>query len=79
VNRSRVDYFMLTRTPADNPKAKELYERSYDLILKVFGTEDFRAAEISQTGLASGALDTVVYCGLETAIPKYYETLERFL
>jgi phenylpropionate dioxygenase-like ring-hydroxylating dioxygenase large terminal subunit len=79
VDRSRVDYFMLTRTPPDNPKAQNLYARSYDLILKVFGTEDFRAAEISQVGLNSGALDEVSYCGLEAAIPKYYETLERFL
>jgi len=42
----------------------------------VFGTEDFRAAEISQEGLDSGALDTVVYGGLEHAIPDFYEALE---
>lgn len=77
--RSKVDYFMLTATPPDNPKAAELYERSYELILKVFGTEDFRAAEISQVGLNTGALDEVVYGGLEAAIPEYYKTLESFL
>jgi phenylpropionate dioxygenase-like ring-hydroxylating dioxygenase large terminal subunit len=74
--RSVVDYFMLTRQAPDNPKAENLYARSYELILKVFGTEDFRAAEISQEGLDSGALDTVVYGGLEYAIPDFYETLE---
>lgn len=74
--RSVVDYFMLTRQAPDNPKAESLYARSYELILKVFGTEDFRAAEISQVGLSSGALDTVVYGGLEHAIPDFYETLE---
>ncbi|WP_068876450.1 MULTISPECIES: SRPBCC family protein [unclassified Phenylobacterium] len=74
--RSVVDYYMLTRGPPDNPKAENLYARSYELILKVFGTEDFRAAEISQDGLESGALDTVVYGGLEHAIPEFYETLE---
>jgi len=74
--RSVVDYFMLTRQAPDNPKAESLYARSYELILKVFGTEDFRAAEISQEGLDSGALDTVVYGGLEHAIPDFYETLE---
>jgi phenylpropionate dioxygenase-like ring-hydroxylating dioxygenase large terminal subunit len=73
---SKVDYFMLTRGPADNPKAESLYARSYELILKVFGTEDFRAAEISQEGLNSGALETVIYGGLEHAIPEFYETLE---
>lgn len=74
--RSVVDYFMLTRQAPDNPKAESLYARSYELILKVFGTEDFRAAEISQEGLSTGALDTVVYGGLEHAIPDFYETLE---
>jgi nitrite reductase/ring-hydroxylating ferredoxin subunit len=74
--RSVVDYFMLTRQAPDNPKAESLYARSYELILKVFGTEDFRAAEISQEGLDSGALDTVVYGGLERVIPDFYETLE---
>lgn len=74
--RSVVDYFMLTRQAPDNPKAESLYARSYELILKVFGTEDFRAAEISQEGLNSGALDTVVYGGLEHVIPDFYETLE---
>ncbi len=73
---SKVDYFMLTPSAPDNPKAEDLYARSYELILKVFGTEDFRAAEISQEGLNSGALDDVVYGGLERAIPDYYQTLE---
>ena len=77
-NRSRVDYFMLTREAPDNPKAEELFSRSYELILKVFGTEDFRAAEISQEGLATGALDKVIYGGLEAAIPPYYDMLESF-
>jgi hypothetical protein len=67
---------MLTQSAPDNPKAEDLYARSYELILKVFGTEDFRAAEISQVGLDSGALGTVVYGGLEQAIPDFYEALE---
>lgn len=75
-DRSVVDYFMLTRQAPDNPKAEALYAKSYELILKVFGSEDFRAAEISQEGLESGALDDVVYGGLEQAIPDFYQTLE---
>ncbi|HET6970817.1 MAG TPA: aromatic ring-hydroxylating dioxygenase subunit alpha [Phenylobacterium sp.] len=78
-DRSVVDYYMLTRGPPDNPKAESLYARSYELILKVFGTEDFRAAEISQEGLASGALDNVVYGGLERVIPDFYATLDAAL
>ncbi len=79
VGESTVDYFMLTPGLADNPKAEELYAKSYELILKVFGTEDFRAAEISQVGLESGALEEVVYGGLETSIPEFYRTLESYL
>ena len=69
---------VLTREAPDNPKAEELFSRSYELILKVFGTEDFRAAEISQEGLATGALDKVIYGGLEAAIPPNYDMLESF-
>ena len=77
--KTRVDYYMLTPGPADNPKAKELYAKSYDMILKVFGTKDFRAAEISQLGLASGAVDELSYCGLEEPIIRFYTSLERHL
>jgi phenylpropionate dioxygenase-like ring-hydroxylating dioxygenase large terminal subunit len=79
VRRTRVDYYMLTRLPADSPKGEEIYERSYEMILGVFGGEDFRAAEISQVGLDSGALDDVVYSGLEATIPIYYEYFESRL
>lgn len=79
VDRSQVDYFMLTQEPPNNAKAEELYSKSLDLILKVFGTEDFRAAEISQVGLAAGALDEVVYCGLEVNIPVWQKVLDSYL
>jgi hypothetical protein len=79
VRKSRVDYYMLTRGPADNAKGEEIYQRSYEMILGVFGGEDFRAAEISQVGLDSGALEDVVYSGLEATIPLYYEYLESRL
>jgi phenylpropionate dioxygenase-like ring-hydroxylating dioxygenase large terminal subunit len=78
-NRSTVQYFMLTRDPADNDKARELFSRSYEMILNVFGNEDFRAACISQTGLESGAVPELVYGGLESQIPAFYDILERHL
>jgi phenylpropionate dioxygenase-like ring-hydroxylating dioxygenase large terminal subunit len=76
---STVDYFMLTRTPADNDRARDIYQRSYEMIVNVFGNEDYRAAEWCHAGLVSGALEDLVYCGLEAAIPNYYENLERRL
>jgi hypothetical protein len=79
VDRTTVDYFMLTRAPADNSKGEALYARSYEIILNVFGNEDFRAAENAQAGLVTGALDEVVYSGLEATILDYYQELERYL
>ena len=79
VSRSTVEYFMLTPGPADNAKAQDLYTKSFDLMQKVFGTEDFRAACISQAGLESGALKEVVYGGLEAQIPIFYETVDQYL
>lgn len=76
-DRTIVDYMMLTREAPDNPKAEELFSRSYEMILNVFGGEDFRAAQISQEGLSSGALENVIYCGLEEMIPTYYAMLEQ--
>jgi phenylpropionate dioxygenase-like ring-hydroxylating dioxygenase large terminal subunit len=78
-DRSTVQYYMLTRDPADNDKARELFARSYEMILNVFGNEDFRAACISQKGLASGTLDELTYGGLEAQIPVFYEILEKHL
>jgi len=77
--RTQVDYHMLTRTPPDNDKAKELYAKSYDMILNVFGNEDFRASQIAQRGLESGALEETIYCGMEEHIPRYYDLLEKHL
>jgi phenylpropionate dioxygenase-like ring-hydroxylating dioxygenase large terminal subunit len=78
-DRTVVDYHMLTRTPPDNPKGAALYKKSYEMILDVFGNEDYRAATISHAGLATGALETVVYSGLEATVPIYYDILESYL
>ena len=79
VDRTAVHYFMLTPEPAATAKAEDVFKRSYDLILSVFGNEDFRAAEISQTGLSSGVPETTLYCGLEENIIRYYTELEKLL
>jgi phenylpropionate dioxygenase-like ring-hydroxylating dioxygenase large terminal subunit len=78
-DRTMVDYHMLTRVAPDNPKGEALYKTSYDMILDVFGNEDFRAATICHAGLSTGALDSVVYSGLEQTVPLYYEILESYL
>lgn len=79
VDHTTVHYAMLTPGPATTPKAAEVFQRSYELIINVFGGEDFRAAEISQAGLAAGVPKTTVYCGLEENIVRYYDALEKLL
>lgn len=79
VDRTVVEYFMITPEAATTPKAEEVFGRSFELILSVFGGEDFRAAEISQEGLSAGVPEETVYCGLETNIIRYYEALEALL
>ena len=74
-----LDFYMLTLEPPQSQKGEDLYARSLELVLKVFGDEDFRAAEISQVGLESGALEQMTYGGMENTIPMYYEELEARL
>jgi hypothetical protein len=78
-DRTVVEYFMLTPEAAPTEKAGEVFARSYELILDVFGGEDFRAAEISQQGLNAGVPEETLYCGLETNIIRYYEAIEALL
>ena len=74
--QTKVEYFMLTPDAPKTEKVEDLYARSYKLIQHVFGNEDFRAAEISQEGLSSGALKEVIYGGMEQTIPAYYDRLD---
>jgi len=75
-SQTTVEYTMLLAEAPQTEKARDVAARSFDLIQKVFGGEDFRAAEISQIGLDSGALDVVTYGGMESTIPMYYDELE---
>lgn len=77
--RTVVEYFMLTPEAASTAKAEEVFARSYEMILAVFGGEDFRAAEISQQGLEAGVPSETIYCGLESNIVRYYEAIEALL
>lgn len=79
VDHTSVHYFMLTPESATTEKAAEVFARSYELILEVFGGEDFRAAEITQAGLTAGVPEETIYCGLEENIILYYEALEKLL
>ncbi|WP_421851823.1 aromatic ring-hydroxylating oxygenase subunit alpha [Novosphingobium sp.] len=79
VAHTTVHYFMLTPGPATTQKAEEVFQRSYEMILNVFGNEDFRAAEITHAGLNAGTPENLVYCGLEENIIRYYQAIEKLL
>jgi len=76
---TNVDYYMLTESPPDNPKASELYAKSFAVIQDVFGNEDFAASETCQRGLETGAIPDVIYTGMEEAIPRFYEGIEAVM
>jgi Ring hydroxylating alpha subunit (catalytic domain) len=78
-NRTIVDYYMMVKGPVDNPKAQELYTRSYEMIHAVFGGEDFRAASLQQEAMDSGAIEEVYYGGLENMIAPFHTAVESFL
>lgn len=76
-NRTIVDCYLVTPGPATTPKLQDLYERSFEYnMTTVFGNEDFRAAEMVQAGLDSGAISTVYFGGLEKALDDYHRTID---
>lgn len=78
-DRTQIRYLMMVDGKGDDADEEKLYERSFALMAEAFGNEDFKAAELSQSGLETGALKRLTLGGMEQGVRLFHDIVEEFV